>query len=84
MKKKLCCRDDRGRFINRKELVREMRKGYFFLGHVVRQEMILSYSWRITRCLELLSSIRDCRSLAKRIAREIREDRIRYRIYETF
>jgi len=84
MKKMFYCRDDRGRFISRKELVREMRKAYFLLRHVVRQEMILSYSWRITRCLELLSSIRDCRSLAKRIAREIREDRIRYRIYETF
>jgi len=84
MNKKFYCRDDWGRFTSREELVREMRKAHSLLGVAIRQEMILSYSWRITRCLELLSSIKEVRSFAKRIAREIREDRIRYRIYETF
>ena len=77
-------RDDRGRFISRESIERKMLRSFFILKHVVNQEMILSWAWRITKDLRLLSSIKECRSLARRIALGIRELRIKYGIYETF
>jgi len=84
MNTKLYYRDNWGRFIGRKALKKEMLESFFILGHVAKQEMILSFVWRITRDSRLPQDIRECRSLARRIALGIRECRIKYRIYETF